>query len=395
MKKILILGAGVYQQPLIKEAKKHGHYVIVASIKGKYPGFKLADKIYHIDTTNKSAILQIAQIENIDAICTTGTDVAVETIGYVCDRLNLPGISEVSAILSTNKAKMKEAFQNNKVRTATYRRVSTYKELHQAYTELTKPVMMKIVDSSGSRGIIKIENEIQLKENLDLLKTQTKQEYIIVEECIVGEEFGAEAIIHNGKIEYLMPHGDILFHGKTDVPIGHYMPFNLENHIYDDMVTQIENSLIALKLKDCIINADLILSNDEIYVLEIGARAGATNLPELTSIYNNMNYYKYILDLALGKCKAVTIDTKEHQACSSMLLYTDKDGVISSIKDTNKDIEYYEFELDYIVGDKIKKFEVGPDRIGHIIIKTSKTTTQEIVDEINTIANNVKVELQE
>ena len=84
---------------------------------------------------------------------------------------------------------------------------------------------------------------------------------------------------------------------------------------------------------------------------------------------------------------------KSIRLASSILLYSDKDGVISSIKDTNKDIEYYEFELDYIIGDKIKKFEVGPDRIGHIIIKSSKITTQEIVDEINFIANNVKIEL--
>ena len=45
MKKILILGAGIYQVPLIKTAKRMGLYTIVASIPGNYPGFELADKV--------------------------------------------------------------------------------------------------------------------------------------------------------------------------------------------------------------------------------------------------------------------------------------------------------------------------------------------------------------
>ena len=39
MKKILILGAGIYQVPLIKKVKDLGHYAIVSSIPGNYPGF--------------------------------------------------------------------------------------------------------------------------------------------------------------------------------------------------------------------------------------------------------------------------------------------------------------------------------------------------------------------
>ena len=41
MKKIMILGAGIYQVPLIKTAKKLGLYTIVVSIPGNYPGFEL------------------------------------------------------------------------------------------------------------------------------------------------------------------------------------------------------------------------------------------------------------------------------------------------------------------------------------------------------------------
>ena len=50
MKKVLILGAGIYQVPLIKKVKEMGYYVIVSSIPGDYPGFQYADKVYYENT---------------------------------------------------------------------------------------------------------------------------------------------------------------------------------------------------------------------------------------------------------------------------------------------------------------------------------------------------------
>ena len=79
MKKIMILGAGIYQVPLIKTAKKLGLYTIVVSIPGNYPGFELADKVYYENTVDDEKILEIAKEEQIDGIITTGTDVCVIT----------------------------------------------------------------------------------------------------------------------------------------------------------------------------------------------------------------------------------------------------------------------------------------------------------------------------
>lgn len=66
MKKILILGAGVYQVPLIKTAKRLGIQSVVCSIPGNYPGFGLADKMYYENTTDHEKILEIAREEKVD-----------------------------------------------------------------------------------------------------------------------------------------------------------------------------------------------------------------------------------------------------------------------------------------------------------------------------------------
>lgn len=98
--------------PLIKRAKEKGLYTIVVSIPGDYPGFKLADKIYYENTTDCEKILEIAQKENIDGIVTAGTDVAVVTVGRVCDAMKLCGISYEAAQISGDKLLMKDQYEN-------------------------------------------------------------------------------------------------------------------------------------------------------------------------------------------------------------------------------------------------------------------------------------------
>ena len=149
----------MYQVPLIQKAKDLGLYTIVVSVDGNYPGFAIADRVYYVNTTDKNAVLKIAKEEGVSGICTTGTDVAVITLGYVCERLGLSGLSYESAMLATDKAKMKKAFLENNVNTARFKVCSSLEESLSAYELLRKPVMFKIVDKSGSRGIIKIENK--------------------------------------------------------------------------------------------------------------------------------------------------------------------------------------------------------------------------------------------
>ena len=92
-KKLLILGAGIYQVPLIETAKRMGLETIVASIPGNYPGFALADKVVYENTVDKEAMLALAKAEQVAGVCVCGTDVCVPAQGYVCDQLGLKGPS--------------------------------------------------------------------------------------------------------------------------------------------------------------------------------------------------------------------------------------------------------------------------------------------------------------
>jgi predicted ATP-grasp superfamily ATP-dependent carboligase len=59
----------------------------------------------------------------------------------------------------------------------------------------------------------------------------------------------------------------------TDVPIGHYGAL-IPAVVEEEARRQIDLSVKALGLTTCVINVDFILCDDQVYVLEIGARAG-------------------------------------------------------------------------------------------------------------------------
>ena len=394
MKKLLILGAGIYQVPLINTAKRLGIYTIAASIPGKYPGFELADKVYYENTTDYEAILKIAREEKIDGIVTAGTDVAVITIGKVCDALGLTGLSEQAAIIATDKLLMKEVYEAEGVRTARYRKVYFNNENYaDQVSELTPPLMFKSVDSSGSRGIIKVDSPAEYDAAREYVKASTRSDYFIVEEFIDGEEFGAQAFVRNGKVEFILPHGDYVFKGDTGVPVGHFAPYDLSADVLEDANKQLVGAIRAMKLDNCAINADFIMKGGKTYVLELGGRSGATCLAELTAIYYDFDYYEKIILTALGE----EVDFTPGPAAkgsgvpnASKLLTSDKDGVIvSQANDNPPHPDIYEVQFDYKPGDEVHKFRVGPHRIGHVITKGK--SLDDAVELLNKALDNIHI----
>ena len=267
MKKLMIMGAGIYQVPLIKKAKEMGIYTIAVSIPGKYPGFAVADEVCHINTVDYDAVLKVAREKQVDGIVTAGTDVAVITIGKVCDELGLCGLSFEAAKIASDKMLMKDCYEANGVRTARFRKVHFEDDLEEAIRDLEYPMIFKAVDSSGSRGITRVNTKEDIPGAVAAVKATTRKDYYIVEEFIIGEEFGAQAFVYGGKLQFVLPHGDYVFVGDTGVPVGHFAPYDLSEEVLQDVFDQTEKAIKAMKLDNCAINADFIMKDQKTYVL--------------------------------------------------------------------------------------------------------------------------------
>lgn len=365
----MILGAGIYQVPLINKAKDLGYYTIVSSIKGNYPGFRIADKSYYCDTTNQEEIYNIALSEQIDAILTTGTDVAIKSIGFVCEKLNLPGITYSQALLLTDKAHMKQQMLDHNISTTPFNLVSDIKQAYDACDKLNYPVVFKATDKSGSRGIYVVHEKNEIESAYNYSMQETNQPYIIVEKFADGYEIGVDAFISDTIEQSLIfPHDKIVYNnGVTNVPIGHIFPINCDQKTNEEIQQLVFNAAKAFGLNNCFVNYDIMIGNSGIHIIELGARCGGTCIPELIERYSGVDYYKFMIENALGN-HAVPIQTNNNP-CMGVLLFAEKNGYFDKITG------YKEYEnnnlcisLDYKHGDKISKFINGTNRIGSLII---------------------------
>ncbi|MDD2229566.1 MAG: ATP-grasp domain-containing protein [Candidatus Cloacimonetes bacterium] len=371
MKKIMILGAGVYQVPLIKTAKRMGLKSIVVSYKGNYPGFAFADEIEYIDIRDTEKVLEAARRHGIGGICTTGSDVGVKTIGFVNDAMSLCGVSYSAALLANNKYEMKQAFIRNEARSAKGIKVESETEALSAFKDLGSNVVFKTVDSSGNRGIIHIQDECLVENAFHECLSYSQCKYIMVEEFLQGEEIGAEAFISEGKVAFVLPHRKDVIETNAPIPIGQWVPAGLDEETERDVEKQVLSGISALGLDNCAVNVDIMIIDNKGYLIEIGARAGGgACLPESVSAYYGFNHYENIVNAALGIPIVLKFATPAPNACR--MLFSEKEGIIKRLnkrKAIHPDL--IELSFDYKIGDLVPKFVNKTHRIGHVIVKGS------------------------
>ena len=84
-RRILILGAGVCQAPLIGRANERALQTIVFSTPGPWPGIAMADEFHSVDITRPEAVVAAARELAVEAVATAGTDHGLPALGALVD----------------------------------------------------------------------------------------------------------------------------------------------------------------------------------------------------------------------------------------------------------------------------------------------------------------------
>jgi biotin carboxylase len=288
---------------------------------------------------------------------------------------------------------MKECYEAAGVRTARFREIPTDtpdEEIASLIEGLEFPLIFKAVDTSGSRGIMRVDSPEEFPAARANVLRYTHDKHYLIEEFIEGEEFGAQAFIEDGELQFILPHGDYVFHGDTGVPVGHFAPYDISEAETEDAKLQLTLAAKAMGLDNCAINADFIMKDGKTYVLELGGRSGATCLAELVSIYYGFDYYEKMIRVAMGE--KVSFESDKAVPNASKLLISDRTGVITAIRNDNvTGGDLCDVHFDYEVGEHVNAFHVGPDRIGHVITKGE--TLEEAVRVLDEAMDRIHIEI--
>lgn len=300
MKRMLLLGGGHAEIPMIQAAKALGYYVITTGNQTDGLGHGYADEYIACDFSDKEAILELARALKVDAICSGCNDFAYLSTAYACDKLNLPGHdSYETAVRIHHKDQYRALAEELGIETPKARKCSTIEELEKICQQFTFPVIVKPVDLTGGKGMLRCENCQQVKEAYKMAMEATRENYVIIEEFITGTNHGFSAYLQNGKVTFFFADNEQYYHNPYLVS-GASTPGDIPRSAIDQLVKDSEKIAETLSLVDGILHIQFILKQDGTpVIIEICRRAPGDLYIHFVEMADGIDYPQYIV---AGEC---------------------------------------------------------------------------------------------
>lgn len=334
-RRVLVLGAGRGQVGLIQALKRLGATVVVGTqLRPDLPGLDLADEVMEVNLIEPDRVADRAREFQVDAFAIACMDIAMPAVARLVDDLGLRGIPGAAAVLCNNKVPMKQRLAERGVPTAKFRVLGPNDDIRAAIAEVGLPAVVKNPSQQGSNGVHIVRDEAAAVRVFEEIRDACAGTGILVEAFLDGIELGAQALVHDGEILFVLPHGDELAATDLPVPVAHFSPTGLPADVEDKCIDVARSAIEALGLDNCAVNIDLIVADGVPHVLELSGRVGANGLPELTGAALGLDYYELIAREALDLDVKATWDARQPGApfaLAQMVGYPDVHGIVATV----------------------------------------------------------------
>lgn len=397
MKKILLLGGSAQQVVAIKAARNLGYYTILCDFLPDNPGQYVADKFYLVSTTDKNAVLEVAQKEQIDGVLAYASDPAAPTAAYIAEKLGLPGNPYRSVEILCNKDQFRKFLLENGFSAPKATGYSFAEDALKDKTSYEYPIIIKPVDSSGSKGATVLYSENGLVDALEFAFSFSRCHRIIVERFIEKKHpylIGGDIFIEDGKVVLwglMNCHRDS--HVNPLVPIGKSYPLQLDNEDVKHVKYTLSSMIEKLGIRNGSMNVELVVDkSNRVWPIDVGPRSGGNMIPDILGDMFGVNIAEMSVESAMG----TTIKGNIHEPngfYATHNLHSNKNGTYKEI-DFSPEIEPYIYRkcLYKKSGDRVEYFDNASKCLGIIFFRfPDETAMKSVLEHINEL---ITVELQ-
>lgn len=393
MKKIMILAGGNDQCALIDELRRYFNgdvYIILLDMSSSAKAIPYADKFLPISTMDKEAVLNAAKEENIDYILTACGDQPLSTMAYVSAKMGLPCyLTEEEVRDLTNKRYMKEKMIANGIPTAKHIYINKNSSIE--LNGFNYPLVVKPVDSNGSKGVKKVFTENELTLALNEAFSYSISGDVIIEEFKNGEELSVDVYVENNtaKLLSITASKKIKENEKSFTISQSYYPAPIS---YDEnKVLEIVQQIVdAWNLHDTPLLVQMIVKENDYNVLEFSARMGGGSKYHLIQTLSGVNIMKKYVEMVMGEKPHVNPKKQWNNAIMNYIYC--RPGIFSKlvgIEDliTNGIIHsYFTYRT---VPSRIEKSDTSSDRVAGFLIVGN--TEKEVVQKLAYANQNIAV----
>lgn len=375
MKRLLIIGASIFQLPAVKKAKALGHYVAVADFNPNSVCIPYADEFYNASTIDIEAICEVAEKFNPDGIMTLATDMPIRSIAAATSRLGLPGISMDTAIKSTDKGEMIKAFKAHNVESPWFYIIEDVESLITLLPNLIYPCILKPTDNSGSRGVVLVNSEDEMMDAYQYSVSQSRCGSVILEEYMTGPEVSVEVMVINGEPHVLQVTDKLTTGAPYFVEMGHNQPSMLPIEDVEKIKDLACRAVKSVGINCGPSHVEIKLTPTGPKMVELGARMGGDCITtHLLPLSTGVDMIKATIDVALGLTPNITPTLCKG---SAIRFFDAPCGVVSAIEGVEevKAVDgVQEVTITKNIGDEVTEIHSSLDRCGFVISQRDNAT---------------------
>ena len=396
-KRLMLLGGLRYLLPVIEEAHKLGAYVITADYLPDNIAHKYSDEYCNVSIIDKDAVLAKAKELEIDGILSHAVDPGVVSAAYVADQMGLPfQTSYKAACVLQDKSLFRQFLMENGFNCPHAKGYTNAEDALKDVEYFNWPVIVKPVDSAGSKGVTKVTDPKDLLPAIEFALSCSISKNFIVEDFldIVGYQSSADIFTVDGNLVY-PAYSDQLFDkdaANPYTPAIEIWPASMLQHYQDDLTEQLQRLFTLLGVKTGIYNVESrACSNGKAYIMEVSPRGGGNRIAELQDMATGQSLIRAEI------CKALSLPLDEITAPAydgvwcNYILHSSVEGTLESI-DINPAFEQkYIKDKGFIVekGDHIVPFTGANTSLGTLFLRAE--TREDLDRELANINNNVRI----
>ena len=387
-KKIMILAGGNDQAVLMEELRHffHGNVeLILLDMSSNVRAIPYADRFLPISTMDKEAVLQAAREEQIDYILTACGDQPLSTMAYVSEALHLPTyLSQQDVRDLTNKCYMKEKMVRSGIPTAKH--ICVDRKWNRELLDFKFPLVVKPVDSNGSKGVKKV----LVKEDLEPLLAEAFRHSLsgkaIVEEFKEGEELSVDVYVagNEAKILSITASKKIKENKTSFTIIQSYYPAPV---YYDEAIILhiIQQIVDAWHLHDTPLLVQMIVNGDDYNVLEFSARMGGGSKYYLIKALSGVDIMKVYVQMVMGQRPQVKPEKRYNNAIMSYVYCKQGEFVslngFEELKSQGCILDYFVYKMPH---SQIEKSDISSDRVcGFLVVGNTENEVKSKLDYAN------------
>lgn len=401
MKKILLLGGSRYLLPVIEACHKLGYKAITCDYLPDNIAHKYSDEYFNVSIIDKEAVLKLTQEQNIDGILSFACDPGVETMAYVCEKLGLPCVGSYQAVLTLqDKSLFRQFLTENGFNVPKAKGYSDIDKAMEEKDEYHWPVIVKPVDSAGSKGVTRVDDIGELRAAAEFAIRYSKTKRFIVEEFIQqkGCSSDTDSFSVNGELVFASFANQRFDKNASNpyTPSAYSWPSGMPSHIQTELRSELQRLIKLLGLKTSIYNIETRQGIDgKAYIMEMSPRGGGNRLSEMLRYASGVDLIINAVRAAAGdEIKDINGDPVYNGCWAEVILHADNDGLFDKLW-IEPSIERYVIERDIWVkaGEKVRGFTGANEAVGTLVLRFD--TEEKLEEVMNNISNYIQILIKE